>query len=332
MTRKAIYQVIADGVDFTLAAQARLLNLTVTDAAGVESDTVSIEIADPGGRTEPPRTGAIISVAMGWEDTGLVHMGKYVADTPTARGFPETLSVTGRAADQRETLKQHRTQGWENMTIGAIAEEIAGRNNLIPAVSGELASQLVPFIAQNEESDQHFFRRLVERYGGISPVKEGRLVAVPRGAGLSANGKALPAVLVRRGPQLLGYNVTLPDRPRFQRVKASWTDRANAKRQEVEAQAANEGPDFVLRDPYPTEPEAQAAADAKAAELKRGGGSLSLTLLGDPTIRAEQPLIVSGLRPGADGQWSIGRVNQSQDGNGGFTTKIQADKGEEEKA
>ena len=329
MTSQAIYQVLADGADFTAAAGERLLSLSVTDVAGTESDTVSIEIADPGGRTEPPRTGAAISVSMGWEHTSLVHMGKFIADTPRASGFPETLSITGRAADQRETLKQHRTQGWDGKTLGEIGQEIASRNGLIPAIADDLANRPVPFIAQNEESDQHFFRRLVERHGGILTVKEGRLVAVPRGAGVSATGKALPTVTITRDDNLLDYNVTLPDRPRFKRVKASWADRPTATRQEVEAKAADEGPDFVLRDPYASEPEAQSAADAKAAELKRGGGSLSLTIVGNPFIRAEQPLLVQGLRPGADGLWTIRRVSHTI--GDGFTTKIQADKGEEAK-
>lgn len=326
---KAIFSVKADGVDFTAAAADGLISLTVTDAAGEESDTVSIEVADPHGNIEPPRKGAKISVAMGWEHTGLVQMGVFTADTPKLKGWPQTVSITGRAADQRDSLKQHRVQGWDEKTVGEIAEEIAGRNGLTPAIADELASKLVPFIAQAEESDQHFMRRLAERYGGISTFKEGHLVVVKRGSGKSAGGKAVPPVIVNGTDRVLAYSCSLPDRPAFKNVVATWADRTNARRPEVTVSAGGTGPDFTIREPFASEAEAQEAAQAKSDALKRGEGSLALTLVGDPWIRAEAPLIVSGIRSGVDGDWSISRVPHTIKGNG-FTTQIDADKGTEE--
>lgn len=326
---KAWFQVWADGADFTAAAARGLISLTVTDAAGSESDTVSIEVADPEGNIDPPRKGALIKVSMGWEDGARVSMGLFTADTSKVSGWPGKVSVTGRAADQRETLKQRRLQGWEDKTIGAIAAEIAGRNGLTPAVSGELASKLVPFIAQSEESDQHFMRRLAGRHGGISTVKEGRLVVVKRGGGKSASGASVPPVVITRLSQKEKFSCALPDRPAFKKVIATWADRQSARRPEVSVSAGDTGGDFVIREPFPTEAEAKDAAQAKSDELQRSTGSLSMTLVGDPTIRAEAPLIVSGVRSGVDGQWSIQRVTHAISSSG-FTTQIEADKGEGE--
>lgn len=324
---KARYQVWADGADFTAAVKRGLISLTVTDAAGSESDTVSIEVADPDGNIEPPRKGALIKVAMGWEGGPLVNMGTFTADTPKLSGWPGKVSISGRAVDQRETLKQHRTQGWEERTIGDIAAEIAGRNGLTAAVSGDLASKLVPYIAQSEESDQHFMRRLAERHGGISTVKEGRLVVVIRGSGKSAGGASVPPVIITGTSRVIDYSCTLPDRPAFKNVIATWADRENARRPEVRVASGDTGGDFVIREPFASEAEAKEAAQAKSDELERSTGSLSMTLIGDPTVRAEAPLIVSGVRSGVDGAWSIQRVINAIIASG-FTTKTEADKGD----
>jgi hypothetical protein len=56
-----------------------------------------------------------------------------------------------------------------------------------------------------------------------------------------------------------------------------------------------------------------------------------MTLIGDPTIRAEAPLIVSGVRSGVDGGWSIQKAGHTIDGSG-FRTRISADKGEGDEA
>jgi hypothetical protein len=328
---KPWFQVWADGADFTAAVQRGLISLTVTDVAGEESDTVSITVADPEGAIEPPRKGALIKVAMGWQDGPRASMGLFIADTPKLSGWPQKVSILGRAADQRETLKQHRIQGWEKRTVGAIAAEIAGRNGLTPAVSSELASKFVPFIAQSEESDQHFMRRLAARHGGISTVKEGRLIVVKRGGGKSAGGSAVPPVIITGTSQVEGYACTLPDRPAFKKVVATWADRENARRPEVDVPAGDVGGDYVIREPFATEAEAREAAQAKSEELKRSTGDLSMTLIGDPTIRAEAPLIVSGVRSGVDGGWSIQKAGHTIDGSG-FRTRISADKGEGDEA
>jgi phage protein D len=324
---KPWFQVWADGADFTDAVQKGLITLTVTDVAGEESDTVSIAVAVGNNKIQPPRKGALIKVAMGWQDGPRAKMGTFTADTPKVAGFPTKVSITGRAADQRETLKQHRVQGWDDKTIGEIAEEIAGRNGLSPAVAGELASKRVPFIAQSEESDQHFLRRLAARHGAIATVKEGRLIVVKRGAGKSAGGASVPPVVIVGTGRIEAFSCTTPDRPAFKSVVATWADRENARRPEVSVPAGDTGCDYVIRQPFASGSEAKDAADAKAADLKRSTGSLSLTLIGDPTIRAEAPLSVSGLYPGADGQWTIQKATHSISGDG-FTTDIAADKGE----
>ena len=132
-------------------------------------------------------------------------------------------------------------------------------------------------------------------------VKSGRLVVVKKGAGKSASGLDMPTLIVKPGLNALSYHVSRQDKPKQKRVKATYFDRNTAKRKEVESDASEEGPDYLLREPYQGEDEAKEAA--KAQDLKRGEAKATFEIDGNPHARAEAYVIVSGVRTMVDGVW-----------------------------
>ncbi len=74
------FHIAVDGTDITAQIRYRLLWLRVTDEAGIQSDTVELTIDDRDGLIELPRTGANMSVSLGYEETGLFPMGAYTVD------------------------------------------------------------------------------------------------------------------------------------------------------------------------------------------------------------------------------------------------------------
>lgn len=324
------FSITADGIVATGAFADRRLSLTITDAAGLESDAAEIVLDDRDAALALPREGAKLAISLGYVETGLEYMGLYVVEEVEGSGLPRQLTITAKAADHRETLKEQKTRSFDGKTIGDIVGQIAGENSLGAAVAGALGGKTIGHISQTEESDQHFLTRLAARYGAIAAPKDGRLVFAPRGAGLAVSGTAMTPVAVTMTELVgAGYSFTLKPRNRFSKVVATWTDRAGARRREVEAQTGSDGPVRTLRTPHADEDTAQAAADAEARKIAREEGSISLDITGRPSVRAEAPLIVSGVRAGADGAWTIERVEHRFDAGGsGYTTSIEAKKGE----
>ena len=76
----------ADGLDITAKVNSRLLDLTIKDDAGRESDTFSLTLDDAGGNPSRagtialPRDGAIIEIWLGYLETGLHFMGRFTVD------------------------------------------------------------------------------------------------------------------------------------------------------------------------------------------------------------------------------------------------------------
>lgn len=321
----------ADGLDITGRFVGRNIALTVVDATGTESDSAEIAVLDPLAQIEPPRRGAVLAIAMGYRERGLVPMGLYRVDATTFAGYPHRIAIAARSADNRDRLKERRTQDYGGRTLGEIAAAVAGRHGLTPRVAGPLAGALFPtfalpaqsYVGQHEESDIAFLTRLAGGLGASVTVKHGHLVVTPAGTGKSVSGAAATVVIT---PQHIadGYEAKWKDRPRHGKAEASYFDRRAGRRVAVSA-GDGEGAVYRLRGPYPESEQAMAAATAKAAELGRAEGQASFTVWGDPAVRAGMQLVVRGVRAGVDGAWTITRAEHAMSGDAAYLTRIAAE-------
>ncbi len=281
-----------------------MLSLTVTDEEGMKSDTVDIELNDgPPNFLAIPRKGAIISVNMGFGDD-LVPKGVFTADKVNVDCLPYKMSISGKAADLRSgKLKERQERSWDKTKLGDILSQIASESGLTPAVDGDLANFEYDWLAQQDESNINFLRRLAERHNGLFAVKQKRLIFTRLGSGLSASGAALGSVILTPEKIKVGsLKVEFNDRTKYSKVVAYYQDSDKAERVEIDADADADGDSvYRLPEPYASPAEADKAAQAKAKELQRGEGSASVTVIGDAGIDAGLPLLFANVRPGVDG-------------------------------
>jgi phage protein D len=78
--RKTECVVTVDGQDISSALLARLINLSITDKAGVSSDTVRIELDDGDGVILLPSEGATINILLGSNGTDPAVVFRGVVD------------------------------------------------------------------------------------------------------------------------------------------------------------------------------------------------------------------------------------------------------------
>ncbi|WP_084417723.1 contractile injection system protein, VgrG/Pvc8 family [Chrysiogenes arsenatis] len=320
------FRIMADAADVTAQIRDRLLSLVVTDAAGMESDTVEIALDDRDGMIELPRTGATLSVAMGYVDEGVMSMGRFVVDEVALSSPPQTLTIRARAADLRQGLKRPRTRPWEGKSIGDMVAQIAGEHGYTPKVADALASEVIPHIDQVDESDLNFLTRLARDRGAICKGAEGLLLFVPPGEAKSASGRDLPVVAATR-QMVTSWEVTLAERGKYPAVSARWFDVVSATEQVVHVGTGE--PVHMIRRRYPDQGAAQSAASAQLSTFMRGLATLRLRMVGRPDLLAESRLMLSGIRAGVDGAWSVSRVVHRLD-SGGYTCEVEAESPKEE--
>lgn len=316
------FRIIADSKDITALIADRLLGLTVTDEAGMQSDSVSIRIDNRDGRVAMPSQGAQLEVYLGYAETGMSRMGLYVVDELSESGPPTALTITAKAADMRDTLKEKRTQPWEDMTLGDLLATVAKRNGYTAKISEALASVPVGHIDQTEESDMHLLTRLAKEHDVVAKPAGGNLLFVPKGEAKSVTGKSMPSVALAQ-KDIIQWSVSMNGRGKYPSVKSNYHDTETASRTDV---VVGEGsPVRVLSTSYPTAEAARTAAQGEYHRQQRGTGKLSVTIEGNASIGAEAKLTISGNSQASNGQWSVIRVEHSLTPGEGYRSEIEAE-------
>lgn len=310
-----------------------LISLSVTDKAGSTSDVARILLDDAGGRFEIPAKGTPVSISLGTTARGVVEVFTGTVDTARSRGDRGggmTLEINAKGMDTTSGAKEPQESHYDDKSLGDVMGEAAKSAGLKGAkVHASLASISRPYWSQDGESLIAFGRRVAGEVGATFKVVGDEVVMVPRNAGLSASGKPLSPITVARGVNLISWDVA-PDsgRPVYSEFVARYFDDKEAKwiERKVSADTAEGGSNAARRQRIMQsradegESDGAAGAESKDADRDKGGGTL--TIDGDPRVFAEAPVILSGLRPQVDGEYTAETVEHSLSRTTGFVTKI----------
>lgn len=325
------WSIAADQVDITATIAERFISLTLTDAMGFESDMLEITLSDnnPLQPIAIPPTGAELVLAMGYDGIN-APMGMFVCDEVEVAGWPGEMVIRARAATYdkskggKSDLQSQKTRSWPKDTkLGDMVAKIAKEHGMEPAVSASLKSIPLPHTDQADESDINLLVRLAKKYDAVVKPSGGKLVMAKRGESKSISGEALAPVLL--GPtDCTAFRMVMAKRETAGMVVAYWHAVKQAKREEVKVGKGE--PVRRLKQYYPTQDMALAAARAELSRRERGEQTVALTVTGSPLIAAECPLTLAGFRPGVDGEWLISRVTHRLDASGGYVCDLEGEK------
>lgn len=282
-------------------------------------------------------------MSLGWQGEPLVYKGIYTVDEVAHSGPPDRLEITARSADFRDEFNVKREVSWHDVTVERIVSAIARRYKLTPVISEQLMSAEIDHADQTQESDMSFLTRIADLLGAIATVKNGSLLFILPGGGVSANGKALPEFAITRSSGDR-HSFRIADRDAYTGVQAYWLDLEFGKKKKVTVKArkkktekkprsssregdyiaGEDGNVFVLRTTYSSETAAQRAAAAKWQQLKRGAAEFNMTLAyGRADLYPEMHGTVSGFKTDINNQdWIIAKATHSID-DGGFKTQLE---------
>ncbi|MFH0289504.1 contractile injection system protein, VgrG/Pvc8 family [Vibrio owensii] len=303
--KNADYQVLANAKDITALIRDRLLQLSVHDAAGEGSDTVSIKLDNRDNAVQFPATGATLDVHIG-EPDALIFKGTFEVDELTEPLDDDTLTIHGKASKLKGSFKAPKDATFDDITLGDLVQQIAVAHSYEPAIAPELASIRFDHIDQRGESDMNLLTRLAREHGAVAKPVANRLVVVPKGQSKTVSGRSLPDIEIS-DPDNSSGQVTIQERGDYQSVTAYWFDEPN---QNKVAETAGSGePKFTIRKTHGSQEEAQAAADAKLKSLKRGKATLNITRPLTPEIVPEGKIKLTNHKESANGLWLVEEVD-----------------------
>ncbi|HBY0204238.1 TPA: phage late control D family protein [Klebsiella pneumoniae] len=342
LSRIPAFNVLIGGKALTVLDE-KMISLELTDNRGFNADELTITIDDSQGDIELPPRGAELSLSLGWQGEPLIYKGIYIVDEIAHSGPPDRIEITARSADFRDEFNIKREVSWHDVTVERIVSAIAHRYKLTPVISEQLMSAEIDHADQTQESDMSFLTRMADILGAIATVKNGCLLFILPGGGVSANGKALPEFAITRG-SADRHSFRIADRDAYTGVQAYWLDLNFGKKKKVTVKkrkkttekkprsssregdyiAGEDGNVFVLRTTYSSEMAAQRAAAAKWQQLQRGAAEFSLTLAyGCADLYPEMHGTVTGFKDAIDKQdWIIAKVGHTVD-DSGFKTRLE---------
>ncbi len=339
------FTITLEGKDASLKnITQRIMSLTMTDNRGFEADRVTLEIDDADGEVVLPERGTRLSLSLGWKGESLTHKGTFVVDEVAHDGPPDKLTISANSADFREEFNVKREVSWHDVTVERVVSAIAHRYGLKAQISEMLMNIEIDHADQTEESDMSFLTRMADMLGAIATVKNGCLLFILPGGGVTASGRALPSFALTRSDGD-SHRFRIADRQAYTGVKAYWLDLKFGQKKAVNVKKRNaqttqkpeksssreggymegaEGNVYVLRKTYPNEEAARRAAAARWQQLQRGAAEFSITLArGRADLYPEMHGTVSGFKSDIDNQdWIISRIEHVID-DSGFTTRLE---------
>ncbi|VVP01584.1 hypothetical protein PS862_02876 [Pseudomonas fluorescens] len=326
-----VFRIVADGSDITRLINDRLLLLRTSDKPGMESDEFELRIDDRDGAVTLPARGASIEIYLGYADAALGRLGRYTVDDVELSGPPDTLVIRGKASDMRGSGKTIRSGSWEAVSLSRIVGDIAARNGWATVCP---VPTIVPRVDQLGESDFNFVTRLAKQYDCTAKIADGKLLVLPRQAGLSASGKALGVVTLTRR-DVSRWQFRLSDRSTHKAVRTQHQDKATGKLSVVQLDN-DESPDGLPpihtdRHIHPNKSAAEQAAKARLAAFNRSTAGVRLEMPGRTDLFAERVINAQGFKDGLDGEYLVDSVEQVFT-QSGWTTTVECNGGKSGKA
>lgn len=333
---KPAFQIIANDKDVTEAIRQHFVSGTLTDNEGLKSDSLELVLDDASGKIKMPPAGSELKISLGYQETGLVEKGMFIFDNDVdISGPPGQLILRATAAHIgnsktlkgfKADLKAHKTRSWHEQTLTSIVEVIADEAGYTARVSADLGEEVIPHVDQTDESDLHFLTRLARDRNAVAKPAGGYLVFVPRGKAKSATGLQLDTIKLKKS-DLTTWRMSLTERGKYPAVTAYWQDLATGER--VAEPAGSGEPIKKLRGNFPTQAEAQRAAEAELRRIDLGKSAPTFTLPGRPELAAEGLVEIEGLRSPLSGTWSITKATHSFSDTG-YSTTIECELPEED--
>jgi uncharacterized protein len=318
---KPDFRILANKRDITAEVRQRLVSISLSDATGIESDTLELVISDtdPARPVRKPSRGAELELSLGYNGS-LVRMGAFVVDEIEISGWPRTISIRARGTPFDEStsgaahLQTQKTRTWKReTTIGDMVAKIAKEHGLKANVSQSLKQTKMPQFNQTAESDISFLVRVGKRYDAMVKPGGGKLSFIRRGEQSKADGSPMPTIAIKAN-EVTSFHFTEASRDDGGTIVAFWHATKQARRRQIEVGSGE--PVTQLRHFYATEDAAKAAAKSELDKRKRGQATLSVSLPGNPALSAECALAPSGFHPDMPTTWLVTRVSHRLSADG----------------
>jgi phage protein D len=321
---KPTFSISSGGQDITARFQDRCTSIVVElMAGGGAQDSVTITLDDRDFKISSPQVKDRLDVSLGYEGIGVAFMGSFEINKVVYSFPPRTITVCGTTASSFNDLKTQRIRNFTNKNVEEILAEAGRPLGFKVDIHPSIASQKLPKL-DSTTSFGSLIGRLESSFDAVAKITDGKIAIVPRAGGQSVSDFAQPTYILR-DYSFADLEVTKESRGEYAKVVGDYIDENGNRKAGEAAMSAitglNASAIFKIPGVLPSKEEAEAKAKSVMSQLDRSGDRIAATLAeGDPWVRDLQRIVVSGIRPGVDGSYTLDAVRHTYEKLSGLRT------------
>lgn len=324
-TRRTEMELTWNGAAVSTKMLGKATDVTYTDPASGEADTLDISIHDRDRKwisawlpVEGDTMTAVIRTVNNEREGARrsLSCGLFIMDDFSFSGWPITGTISGVSTPQDSNFKAtERTKTWENVTIEEIGKEIAKRAGIALTWDVEGEPFTIQSIEQTEQSDCEFYMSLCDTYGLAMKVYAQKIVVYDREA-YKAKGPAETIEVSENQSWSWARKLTNT----YTGGEYAYTDPTTEEEIKVTVGAGNR----ILKQSGKADNRADAERKIRAAvdKANHGATTLSVTIMGNASLVASQCVTVVGLGK-LSGKYYIDRITHHISGSGGYTMDLE---------
>ena len=317
-TRRAYVDLIWNGAAVSGKMSGYQKDVTYTDPASGEADSIDVSIHDRGGTWIGPwfpETGDTLAAtikAMDWAgpgDTRILPCGSFVLDNFNFSGWPIAGTISGVSVPADSSFREtERSKTWENVTVEEIGKEIAGRAGVSLSYDVEGGPIQIKTIEQSERTDCDFYMELCSTYGLAMKVYSKKIVVFDREAY-----KAKGPVATITPDMIQSWNWDWKLAGTYTGGEYTYTDPGTEEEIKVNV---GEGPRILkVSGKADNKADAERKIKAAVANANHGASKMSVTIMGTASLVASQCVAVVGMGK-LSGKYYIDQITHHIGGSG----------------
>lgn len=325
MAWRHTWQVLVDGRDVSANMRPYLMSIEVTDKDGMASDSCRLTFDDTGGQCLLPKNGAGVEVRV---DGTAIFEGN-VDSTPwrLTRSGGRVLEIAAQGFDTRGKAKQPQRWHGDDLTLEEALTRGAEQAGFSIVVDPDLAAIVRDYWSPAGASFLAWGEMIAREIGGTFKLRGKKAALARRGQGRNAAGAPMPVIEGVVGGNVIEVSIDpSKGRPAFARKRVRYFDRETGgyleEFVEIEAGETPVEAEDVQRWSAADAGQARTMAESQKTDATRAAGvgrvEMDLTL----GAQAEGAFMLSGARPGIDGEYRITGVVHRMDRSGGSRTGL----------
>lgn len=330
------YRLVYNRKDITHDVSVYVTSVSYTDRLSGESDEIQVDLEDSEGRWRDawyPGKGDTLTLQMGYAGEPLRECGTFSIDEIELSGPPDSVSLRGLATSVTVAMRTKVSRGFENTTLAAIAQRIAGKHRL--QLQGQIEPLTLDRVTQYDETDLAFLKRLARDYGYLVKVTHTHVIF----SSLDKLRDAPPTFTFTR-PDISRYSLRdtinriykgAKHRSQNSRTKQVVTYQADGGESTTTVSTATRGKNTsadTLTLSGRSGNQGTASRRTRAAlNLKNQYQKVAtLSMAGNIRLRAGHNVTLTGFGA-SDGKWLTGSVRHSMTRSGGYTMDVEVARG-----